>query len=277
LSRSRGRLAAAVAAVFALVLSASACASNPKPPQTVTINSMGAMGDSISRGFDACSLLADCTAKSWTTGNDLSVGSHYVRLLARNPAMSGRVFNVARVGATSADLPAQAQTLAADRPDYVTLLVGANDACAPTESAMTSPTVFRARVDAALTTIYAAKPDTRMLVTSIPDLYRLWSVGHTNAVARLVWSYGFCHTMLDNPTSTAPTDEARRQRVRARDMSYNDQLAAACRMHAGCRYDDGVVFDHQFQITDLSPYDFFHPNATGQKTLAAITWPKAGL
>jgi lysophospholipase L1-like esterase len=277
LSRSRGRLASVVAALFALVLTASSCASGPKPPSAVTINSMGAMGDSISRAFDACTLLADCPAKSWTTGTDPTIGSHYERLLARNPAMSGRVYNVSKVGATSADLSAQATALASSRPDYVTLQIGANDACAASESAMTTPTVFRARIDAALTTLYAANPHTRVLVTSVPDLYRLWQVAHTNRVAQLVWSYGFCRTMLDNPTSVAPTDEARRQLVRARVISYNDQLAAACGMHSGCRYDGGAVFDHQFLISDLSPYDFFHPNATGQKTLAAITWPKSGL
>lgn len=277
MSRSRGRLAAAVAAVLALILSASACASPPKPPQAVTISSMGAMGDSISVAFDACTFLADCLPKSWATGTDPTTGSHYQRLLARNPAMSGRVYNVSKVGATSAGLAAQAKTLAADRPDYVTLLIGANDACAASESAMTSPSVFRARVDAALATLYSANPNTRVLVTSAPDLYRLWQVAHTNPTAQAVWSYGFCRAMLDNPTSTAPTDEARRQRVRARVMSYNDQLAAACKVYAGCRYDDGVVFNHPFAITDLSPFDFFHPNAAGQKTLAAITWPKAGL
>jgi lysophospholipase L1-like esterase len=260
-----------------LVLTACACASPPKPPQAPTINSMGAMGDSISRAFDACKLLADCLPDSWTTGTDPTFASHYERLLARNPAMSGRVFNVAKVGATSADLPVQAASLAARRPDYVTLLIGANDACAATESAMTEPSVFKARVAAALNTLYAANPNTRVLVTSVPDLYRLWSVARTNRVAQLVWSYGFCRTMLDRPTSTAPADDARRQRVRARIVSYNDQLAAACKAHPLCRYDDGAVFNNKFGIGDLSPYDFFHPSVAGQKTLANITWPKAGL
>ena len=155
--------------------------------------------------------------------------------------------------------------------------MGANDACAASEAAMTSATVFRARVDQALTTIYAARPTTRMLVASIPDVYRLWQVAHTNAVAQLVWSAGFCHTMLDSPTSTSATDEARRQRVRSRIVSYNDQLAASCHLHPGCSYDGGAVFAYPFAITDLSRFDFFHPNAAGQQKLAAITWAKSGL
>jgi lysophospholipase L1-like esterase len=235
------------------------------------------MGDSITRAFDACTFLADCMADSWSTGTDPMVASHYQRLLARNPAIAGRAFNVAKVGASSADLPDQATELAVQRPDYVTVLMGANDACAASESAMTSPGVFRARVDQALTTIYAARPGTRMLVASIPDIYRLWQVGHTDRVAQLVWSAGFCHTMLDNPTSSAPGDQARRLRVRSRIVSYNDQLAAACALHPGCRYDGGAVFAYPFAVTDLSRFDFFHPNPAGQKKLSAITWAKSGL
>lgn len=265
------------AAVLGLLLPLGACAAPGPSAPAVRVDSMGAMGDSITRAFDACTFLADCLPKSWATGTDASVGSHYSRLLARDPALAGHATNVARVGATSADLPAQAKALAASRPDYVTLLIGANDVCTATEAAMTSPAAFRTRVDSALAAIYAARPDTRMLVTSIPDLRRLWQVGHGDATARLVWSAGFCRTMLDNPTSTAPADVARRDRVRNRVIALNGQLAAACRARAGCRYDDGAVFAHPFTLGELSRFDYFHPSAAGQKTLAAITWPKAGL
>jgi lysophospholipase L1-like esterase len=238
---------------------------------------MGAMGDSITRGFDTCTFLQDCLPKSWATGSDPTVNSHYHRLLTRNPAMAGRVYNAAKVGATSADLPGEATTIAGHQPDYVTVLIGANDACAADESQMTSRAVFRARVDQALTTIYAAKSDTKMLVTSVPDLYRLWQVGHGNSTARLVWSAGFCRTMLDNPESTASGDEARRLRVRSRVIAYNSELAASCQAHPGCRFDDNAVFDRNFTTADLSTFDYFHPSAAGQQTLAAVTWAKSGL
>jgi lysophospholipase L1-like esterase len=179
---------------------------------------------------------------------------------------------VAKLGATSADLPGQAALLALHRPDYVTLLAGANDACAGDESQMTPTTVFRANVDAALATLYQARPDEKVLVASIPNLYRLWQVAHTNSVAQLAWSTGFCRSMLDNPTSLAGPDEARRRRVQAQVISYNTQLAEACRTHPGCRFDDNAVYDYPFSVTQLSPYDYFHPNPAGQKVLASITW-----
>ncbi|HSP37382.1 MAG TPA: GDSL-type esterase/lipase family protein [Frankiaceae bacterium] len=275
MARNRRPFVSIIAVLVGLVLSG--CASGPKPADNPPVASIGAMGDSISRAFDACTFLADCMADSWTTGNDPAVASHYQRLLARNPAIAGRAYNVAKVGASSADLPDEAKALAARRPDYITMLMGSNDACAEDETEMTSPAVFRARVDQALTTIYTARPDTRMLVASIPDIYRLWQVGHSNSVAQLVWSAGFCRTMLDNPTSTSAPDEARRQRVRTRVMSFNDQLAAACALHPGCRYDGGAVFAYPFAVTDLSRFDFFHPNAAGQRKLSAITWAKSGL
>ncbi len=273
----RRRLPAAVVAALALLVALSGCTGATKPSSPASVGSIAAMGDSISRAFDGCTFLQDCLRTSWVTGTDPVVQSHYSRLVARNPALSGRAFNEARVGATSADLPRQAASVATRRPDYVTILIGANDACAATESAMTSRAVFRARIDQALTTIYRARPDAKVFVASIPDIYRLWQVGHTNPIAQLVWSAGFCRSMLDNPTSTSAYDSARRQRVRNQVITYNGQLAAACRAHAGCRFDDNAVFNYPFAVGDLSPFDYFHPNARGQKILSSITWPKTGL
>jgi hypothetical protein len=72
-------------------------------------------------------------------------------------------------------------------------------------------------------------------------------------------------------------DTSRRTRVRNQVIAYNGELAAACRTHAGCRYDDNAVFNYPFAIGDLSPFDYFHPNAKGQKILSSITWAKTGL
>jgi lysophospholipase L1-like esterase len=260
-----------------LLLPLAGCSTAGGPPGAPQVSSIAAMGDSITRAFDACTFLQDCLAKSWATGSDPAVASHYRRLSARNPGVAGRAFNAAQVGATSANVPAQAAAVAARRPDYVTLLIGANDACAANLASMTSRSVFRARIDQALTTIYSARPGTRMLVVSIPNLYRLWQVGHSNSTARLVWSAGFCHTMLDNPLSTATADKTRRARVLAQVVMYNGELAAACRSHPGCRFDDNAVFNYPFAISDMSQFDYFHPNAKGQKILSAVTWGKSGL
>ena len=74
----------------------------------------------------------------------------------------------------------------------------------------------------------------------------------------------------------AKTDRARRERIRHRVMDYNDQLAAACRAYGpGCKYDGGAVFRYPFTLKMISKWDFFHPNAAGQRALAETTF-KAG-
>jgi hypothetical protein len=64
--------------------------------------SVAALGDSITRGYDACALLADCPAVSWATGTRPGVRSLAERLGARH------TWNYAVSGARMADLPRQA-------------------------------------------------------------------------------------------------------------------------------------------------------------------------
>jgi hypothetical protein len=66
--------------------------------------SIAALGDSITRGFDACSVLADCPRVSWATGTAPQVRSLAQRLLKHPAAHS---WNYARSGARMADLPGQ--------------------------------------------------------------------------------------------------------------------------------------------------------------------------
>ncbi len=49
----------------------------PKPTPTWdrSPTSMAAVGDSITRGFDACTVLSDCPEVSWATGSDTKVKS----------------------------------------------------------------------------------------------------------------------------------------------------------------------------------------------------------
>ena len=79
-SVDRLRLAAVLACLSALVLAVSACASTSKPPSSGTVSSMGAMGDSISRAFDACVSPPGQVDKYQTVpfdGNRYSVPRHW--------------------------------------------------------------------------------------------------------------------------------------------------------------------------------------------------------
>jgi lysophospholipase L1-like esterase len=73
--------------------------------------------------------------------------------------------------------------------------------------------------------------------------------------------------------STSSTDDARRQRVRHRVIDYNTQLAQARAAYgSACKFDSNAVFDYQFPLAQLSTWDYFHPNTSGQAKLAQLSY-----
>jgi lysophospholipase L1-like esterase len=268
LSVTAGALAALLTAVVA---PAPAAAADPGPPPS----SMASLGDSITRGFNACGWFVDCTSRSFSTGSTASVNSHYLRILAVNPAINGRNFNDARSGAKASDMAGQAQTAVGQGVGYVTMLIGANDACTSSEATMTAITTFRTQIDSALNTLRAGLPNAKVFVISIPDIKRLWEVGRVSGSARFAWSlFGICQSMLANPTSTAAADVARRDRVRQRVVDFNAQLAQACAAYGpNCAFDNNAVFNFPFVLSQVSTWDYFHPNTSGQTVLASVSYP----
>src|SRR5262249_28255921 len=134
-------------------------------------------------------------------------------------------------------------------------------------------TAFRADVDRALGKLKAGLPTAKIYLISVPDLRRLWAAGKDNANARSTWAlFGICQSMLANPTSMAATDEARRLRVRQREIDFNAQLAQACAAYGpNCAFDGNAVFNYAFTLAQVSPWDYFHPNRSGQELLARVS------
>ena len=263
----------AAALLTSVVTAAPATAARPGGGTSSVPSSMSALGDSITRGFNACGWFFDCTERSWSTGTDTTVNSHYARLLTKNKAIQGNNFNDARSGAKIADLPGQASTAASRGVQYVTVLMGANDACTSSESTMTSVDSFRASTQTALDTLRTRLPNAKVLVVSIPDIKRLWFVGKDSSAARSAWSsYGICQSMLANPLSTDPVDEDRRNRVRQRVVDFNTVLAEVCAQNVNCKFDGNAAFNYPFVLSQLSGWDYFHPNTSGQKVVAEVTW-----
>jgi lysophospholipase L1-like esterase len=266
-----GRLALTLggATLTALLTATPAAAAAGLPP-----GSMASMGDSISRGFNACGFYVDCPARSFSTGDDSGVNSQYLRIRGKNSAMNGHNSNDAKSGARAADMPGQADKAVSQHVQYVTMLIGANDACTSSEATMTATSSFRGSIDAALGKLKAGLPAAKVLVISIPDLKRLWAAGKDSASARNTWGlFGICKSMLANPTSTAAADEARRDRVRQRVIDFNAQLAQACAAYGpNCAFDGNVVFNYPFALSQVSPWDYFHPNPSGQAVLAQVSY-----
>ncbi|MFE7932018.1 SGNH/GDSL hydrolase family protein [Streptomyces sp. NPDC057456] len=244
---------------------------SPTPLWDSSPSSVAAVGDSITRGFDACTVLADCPEVSWATGDSAEVNSLAVRLLGAAKAAT-HSWNYAVTGARMADLPAQMTQAAAEKPQLVTVMAGANDACRESTAAMTSVADFRAEFQDALNTLRRALPKTQVYVTSVPNLKRLWSQGRTNVLGKQVWKLGLCPSMLGDADALDAAATTRRETVQKRVEDYNSVLAEVCAKDVRCRFDGGAVYDFRFGIDQLSHWDWFHPSKDGQARLAELAY-----
>ena len=153
--RVRRALSAVVAAAVLVasgILTTNAAYAAPALPAK-----MAAIGDSLSQAIMTCSSLSSCTSNSWTVGTNPVVNSHAARLRSRGAPLT--TYNYAVTGAKSANLLAQASGTASipRGANYVTMQIGANDACTPTVAGMTPTATFDTNVRAALAAL-AAQP-----------------------------------------------------------------------------------------------------------------------
>jgi lysophospholipase L1-like esterase len=259
-----------IAACIALVLASFGLITSCAP---VPVQTMVSAGDSITRGFDACGLFTECPNVSYATGTDPRTASIYRQLLTSSPGLRGHQYNDAEVGARAEDMFGQLALAAYQKADVVTVLVGANDVCAATVGQMTPTADFRASIESAFNYFFSQRPGAKIVLSSIPDLYRVWQVAHTSAKAQYIWNVAhLCPSLLANPTANTKGDQLRRAFVTLQIQKYNAVLASVCRAHGGCLYDGGAVNRYQFSLSELSPYDYFHPDVTGQRVLAGLTW-----
>jgi lysophospholipase L1-like esterase len=245
---------------------AAAAAGSPPLP-----GSMAAIGDSITQATDACCWYGNHPANSWSTGDAGwdGVFSHYERIRAAKPTISGNQFNDSVSGARMSDAPAQAQRAVEQRARYVTILMGANDLCTSSVGSMTPLDTFRAQFQQTLAILDSGLPArAHIFVSSIPDVYQLWNLYHGDPVAEWVWSTArICQSLL----STSNTD-ADRQAVRDRELAFNAVLAQECARYANCRFDGNAVYNYPFTKNQVSKLDYFHPSLSGQAALAELTW-----
>jgi len=267
--RALGTLIAVMAAFtgIACVPTASALAQSPTLP-----NSMAAIGDSITQAYDDCCSLGSHPQDSWSTGSSYpgsGINSHYERLVALNGSIFGHSYNDSVPGATVASTKSQAQIAVQQRAQYVTVLIGANDVCTDSVSSMTPTTEFQSDFQAAMSVLEGGLPPTaHIFVSSIPNIYQLWTVLHDNPNAEAVWSAAqICQSML-SPSDT----EAQRQQVLAQEQADNSAMAQVCQQYANCKWDNDSIFDYQFSANDVSTIDYFHPSQMGQSVLADLTW-----
>jgi lysophospholipase L1-like esterase len=263
-----GRVARIV--VLALVVVLAGLVAPPAWAAPPLPSSMAAIGDSITRAYDVCCTYGDHPGQSWSTGSTSydGIASHYERIRQRNPAITGRGYNDAVSGAKMAAAPTQAAQAVSQGARYVTILLGANDLCTSSPATMTSTTTFRSQFQQAMATLMAQDRDPYVFVSSIPNIYQLWQVLHTNSLARWAWAnFHICQSML-----AATNTDTQRQQVAAREQAFNQILAEVCAQYSRCRWDNKAVYNYQFSASQVSTLDFFHPSLSGQAALARVTW-----
>jgi hypothetical protein len=262
------RLAVVVSVVLTLGGStASAAATAPEP------SSLASIGDSISRATNAFGWYGDHPSFSWSTGFNPVDGlqTHYERLLRDDISVWGHEVNVARAGARMSDAPAQAARAVVAGADYVTILMGANDVCAPSVRAMTPVPQFAHAFERTLQTLAEGVPDAHLLVASIPNLERLATVYGGDPIARLVWREArVCPTVLGSDTTWLE-----RLEVGLRERAFNLVLEDVCSRYPMCRFDGFAVCDYAFGRDEISRLDYFHPSLAGQRALASLTWDRS--
>jgi lysophospholipase L1-like esterase len=232
--------------------------------------SMAAIGDSITRAYDVCCYYGDHPGQSWSTGSTSydGIASHYERIKRVSPAITGHAANDAVSGAKMSAAPTQAAQAVSQHAEYVTILLGANDLCTSSPSTMTSTETFRSQFQQAMATLMQQDRKPYVFVSSIPNIYQLWQVLHTNSLARWVWATAhICQSMLG-----ASRTEAERQQVVEREQAFNKILAEGCGLYARCRWDGGTVYAYAFSASQVSKLDYFHPSLSGQASLARVTW-----
>ena len=186
------------------------------------------IGDSIGEGEAADGTIGEAHHEVvWSSGYDggdgvnafneryesLAPDTYYENNAGRDPA-----FNQAVSGAVMADFAGQAQDVIAavsqvpsGAAGMVTVLLGNNDVCADSLSAMTDPGLFETRYRAGLD-VLASSEATRQAqihVSGIPAIYWLWNAKRDIPWCKLIWSFVPCQNLLDNPNDDCASGTSR--------------------------------------------------------------------
>jgi lysophospholipase L1-like esterase len=227
---------------------------------------MGALGDSITAGFNA-QRLGDNRELSWATGTAGGIESHLKRLAAlKQTEVVG--YNQAIVGSVAANLPRQVTRLLPKNPDYVTLAVGANDVCGWPSDYDAALEAYKTEVTTAIDRLIAARPDVKIMLAPVPDMYNLWMIARDKPSCQARWDMlGICSELLGSTAS----DQSRAAFV-LKWEAINTAISQIARDYQANVLHDPDLARLPFGWSDLSPMDCFHPSVQGQNLLAEKTW-----
>jgi hypothetical protein len=258
---------AAVLAVGSLMGMSASAASAAFPKK------MAGLGDSITQAFETCpgKPFTNCPENSWSTGTNKAVNSIFLRIKAASKkTTSAKNFSVS--GAKAVSLNEQAKKAVKAKVEFVTVLIGANDACSVPS---TSSASFTTSFEMAMNTLKSGLPNAKIFVGSVPSLMHLWELFHNNPTAVKTWeALKFCPGIMTEPTSEGTAAKARRQATLTAEEGYNATMGSICAKNPKCQFDEDEIFKTNFLESEVSTVDYFHPSIIGQASLAAGVFPK---
>ncbi len=228
---------------------------------------VGSMGDSITRAFDATRPL-DNPALSWSTGDDIfkRIDSHVVRL-KKVYGKNVKGYNVARSGGKAVEMVGQANEILLKKPNYVTILIGANDLCDWKNEASKELEALENNVRRSIEILVQANPKIVVALVPVPDMYHLWEIGRHNSCQKTWDLLNICPRLLSSQSTTSARGIFATQwvDVNAAYAKIADDFPANVKFAA-----DGATV--QFEPEHISKLDCFHPSLAGQNLLSAVSW-----
>jgi len=225
---------------------------------------MGALGDSLTAGLNADAPF-DQRDKSWSDGS--AIESHAVRL-EKKFGVPVSTKNVSVSGSRIEHLAKQTEKLLSDnyKPDYVTLLIGANDICdgnlKTDELSNLGSLALRQSLDA----LIAANSNVKILIGAVPNINYLYSLLYQDQECQENWrSLNICERLL---LST----KFEREKGVVRWAAYNEMQRIVSALYTKNVKFVADIRGEIFELKDISRVDCFHPSTEGQRKIAEVTW-----
>ena len=243
------------------------CATSGSAQETARPYVMGALGDSISAGFNSYRL-GDNRSVSWSTGTDPqpAVESH-AKKMAELLGRPIETHNEAYAGATSAELSRETTRLLRYKPDYVTVLIGANDICNWTGDYDKELAAFNDRLTNAVDRLVTANGNVRIVMPSLPDMMYVYNMGMANGCGALWNSVGVCKALFSSARTPQERIDFGKRFVKLNSIIKD----VAGHYPANAVYKPEVV-NYRFPREFLSAIDCFHPSILGHNKIAELTF-----
>lgn len=238
------------------------------------------IGDSISQGFGVSEFLAEDPSRNWATGEALAllqapqksiINRMNDYLTSNNIPKTVISVNVAETGHTTSNLDEQVGVLLnSAAPDFVSILIGANDLCSASVSESTINGAFVDNIKNAIRRLFSQLKSPKLVfVGSIPNIPRLGEIESDLQplpffTCELAWQTA-CPNIVDLSVSEF------RSLVNLANNNIKEIVDTLASDGLSVVYDSGAVYEYDFTAADVAS-DCFHPSESGQRQIAKTVW-----